>query len=92
MLAIFISAEYESPTPSHSNSIHYNLIPFKILFYAGEDTLPSYSVAKLIGLFLLQLLYSLPYVVLLYSPVSVNIALNFPAFIQGNNFISLRSQ
>ena len=69
------------PTPGHSESIDYNLIPLKIFFGAGKYTVTSCSVDKILGVFLLRRLGSLPYVVLFHSPVPVKVASNYPIFL-----------
>ena len=69
-------AATERPTPDHSNSINHNMIQFNILFDSIKDTLPSCFMNRLIGVFLLHVLNSLPFVVLLYSPVPAKIASN----------------
>ena len=53
MSASVIPAAAESPTPGHSKFINYNLISLKILFGSVKDKLPSFSVNKILGVFLI---------------------------------------
>ena len=82
-----IPATAEIPTPGHSKFMNYNLILLNILFDSGKGTLPSCSVNKIIGAFLLWELIFLPYVVLLHSPLPWLIASNNPTFLQTKNLI-----
>ena len=82
----------DSSTPGHSYFIDYDLIALNILFNFGKDTLPSYSVAKILGVFLLQVFYPFPCVVFFPSPVPINVASNHYDFHQTNNVICSKSQ
>ena len=50
------------------------LILLKILFGASKYIIASYSMHKLLGVFLLQVLDSLQYLLLLLSPVHVKLS------------------
>ena len=81
-----IPAADESPTPGHSNYMIYNLITFNVIFSSSKNTIPSYSIYKILGVFLLRGVNSLPCAVLLQSQVPVKVALKYPVYYSSKEY------
>ena len=92
LLASVIPAAHGSPILSHINSVNCNLIPLSIPFVSGEYTLPLCYMDKLLGLILLQVLDSLPCVVLFPSYIPAKLASNKTDFLKTKTVICTRPQ
>ena len=63
---IFITTAAANPTPGHRKFINFISVTLNFLLYIEKHTLTSYIVDKLLGVFFLQELDSMPCAMLLY--------------------------
>ena len=86
MLASVLPTAASSPPSIHKKFVTFLSVIFKFLFDDGKHTMTSYSVARLLGVFLLQEVDYLPCSLLFQSPVPVKIYSKHPNFLLNKEY------